>query len=124
MPLEIYVKPKDIPLSPKDITVQALLLFDIPRMAVLTKVLLSQLSFFTGKLEKLLYLTSHLFLVFLLPNYIKCCVWKRPWLFEVVKTVVRWVVSLLNGIIWLVTFGNDLDFLITAIIKYNPSQTG
>jgi hypothetical protein len=54
--------------------------------------------FFTGKLEKLLYLTSHLFLAFLLPNYIKSCVWKKPWLFEVVKTVVRWVVSLLNGI--------------------------
>jgi hypothetical protein len=79
--------------------------------------------FFTGKLEKLLYLTSHLFLAFLLPNYIKSCVWKKPWLFEVVKTVVRWVVSLLYGIIWLVTFGKDLDF-ITAIIEYNPSQTG
>jgi hypothetical protein len=61
--------------------------------------------FFTGKLEKLLYLTSHLFLAFLLPNYIKSCVWKKPWLFEVVKTVVRWVVSLSYGIIWLVTFG-------------------
>jgi hypothetical protein len=123
MPLGIYVKPKDITLSPKDIYGPVFATLRHPKDGSADESVVVSIDFFTGKLEKLLYLTSHLFLAFLLPNYIKSCVWKRPWLFEVVKTVVRWVVSLLNGIIWLVTFGKDLDF-ITAIIKYNPSQTG
>jgi hypothetical protein len=46
MPLGIYVKPKDIPLSPKDIYGPVFATLRHPKDgALLTKVLLSQLSF-------------------------------------------------------------------------------
>ena len=129
MPLGIYVKPKDIPLSPKDIygPVFATMQYKTPSEGPV----IVSIDFFTGRLQKLLYLTSHLYLAFLLPNFAKNCIWTRPKLFSLTKFIVRTIVSILNVLITAVervaaTLGAsdpDLEY-ITAIIKYNPAVEG
>lgn len=127
LPLGIYVCPPGIKVSPKDIygPVFATRVFEPEGMKDQDKIVVS-LDFFTGKLEKLLYLTSHLFLAFLLPNWIKNIVWTRPRLFELIKSTVSLFVSVLNVLISCIVrskHGKDPEF-ITAIVKYNPAVTG
>lgn len=125
MPLGIYTKPEDIKLSPKDIygPIFATLEFKQNGSNENDDKIIVSFDFFTGKLPKLLYLTAHLYLAFLLPNFVKKIVWRTPWLFELVKNFVRIVVSILNVFINVLTKGDNPEF-ITAIIKYNPAKTG
>jgi hypothetical protein len=128
LPLGIYVCPPSIKVSPKDIygPIFATTLYDPDPMDKnledQDKIVVS-MDFFTGNLQKLLYLTSHLFLAFLLPNPIKRVIWTTPWLFTVIKTTVRLVVSVLNFFMSCISQGNDPEF-ITAIVKYNPAVSG
>ena len=80
-----------------------------------------------------MYLVSHLFLAFLLPNFLKRFVIKWPWLFSIAKNAVRMVISLVNRIVsffwgianWLrgEPWHEELE-LITAIIKFKPTIAG
>jgi hypothetical protein len=124
LPLGIYVKPPNITLSPKDIygPIFATKTYE-PEGGMDEDKIVVSFDFFTGKLENLLYLTSHLYLAFLLPNWVKNFVWTRPRLFELTKSTVRVVVSILNVFIRIITKGKDPEF-ITAIVKYNPALAG
>jgi len=118
LPLGIYVKPKDVTLSPKDVYGPVFVTFPVKLPGDIESTIVS-IDFFTGKLERLSYMTSHLFLAFLLPNWLKNIVWTTPWLFSLIKRSVRIVVSVLNTLISLF----HLEF-ITAIVKFNPSIAG
>ena len=118
LPLGIYVKPKNITLSPKDIYGPVFVTIPVTLPGD-TEATIVTIDFFTGKLERLLYMTSHLFLAFLLPNWLKNIAWTRPWLFDLIKVSVRNAVYVLNFLIDLFHF----EF-ITAIIKFNPSIAG
>ena len=90
-------------------------------------------DFFAGGFDRLLFLVSHLFLALLLPNWLKRFVIKWPWLFFVVKNVVRLLIQLVNfiiGVFWGIANWlkgepwHDEPELITAIIKFNPAVPG
>ena len=90
-------------------------------------------DFFAGEFDRLLFLVSHLFLALLLPNWLKRFVIKWPWLFFVVKNVVRLLIQLVNfiiGVFWGIAnllrmepWHDELE-LITAIIKFTPAVAG
>jgi GMC oxidoreductase len=92
-------------------------------------------DFFSGTFERLWYLISHLYLAFLLPNWLKKWVIRTPWLFLILKNSIRLLIQFVNWIINVWTgvgnisrgrswvFGADRK-LITAIVKFNPAITG
>jgi GMC oxidoreductase len=123
LPLGIYVKPKSIKLSPKDIYGPVFATTVLNPEGVDQDKIVVTLDFFTGKLETLLYLTSHLYLAFLLPNWLKNFLWTRPRCFAFTQKLVLGYVYVLNRIISWIVRGNDPEF-ITAIVKFNPSATG
>jgi hypothetical protein len=122
LPLGIYCLPSNLTLSPKDVYGPV---FATKKWKTDTEKdeLIVSFDFFTGELERLLYLTSHLFLAFLLPNAVKRIVWERPWLFSLISHVVRILVTIINFLIGLLTPGKDLIFT-TAIVKYNAATEG
>jgi hypothetical protein len=56
-------------------------------------------DFFAGKFEDLWFFISHMYLAFLLPNWLKKLVIRYPCLFSIIKNVVRMFVQLVNGIV-------------------------
>ncbi|GKY97968.1 hypothetical protein MPSEU_000754900 [Mayamaea pseudoterrestris] len=123
MPLGIYLSKKDLLLSPKDIYA--------PVFAIATwraqernyphgKDTAVGFDFFSGQLQQLLYMTSHLYLAFL-PNFIKSPMLNIPFLFFLTKNVVRGLVSSINVLITLLV--GDVVF-VSAIIKYNAASEG
>ena len=119
MPLGIYIPQKDLEVSPKDIYAPVFAVLNWKSDHGGSDVLVS-FDFFAGRLETLLYLTSHLFLAFL-PNFIKSNMLRYPSLFSVVKNLVRITVSIIN--LFITRFLGEIDF-ITAIIKFNPAREG
>lgn len=91
-------------------------------------------DFFSGNFEKLWYLLSHLYLAFLLPNWLKRLVIKLPWLFYFLKNVIRmlisWINFMVNSFWWLSRRlkGEKNPIrnynLVTAIVKFNPVYEG
>ena len=135
LPLGIYLPKEQLKVSPKDIyaPVFATTVWQ-PEANQPGEATVCCFDFFAGNFEKLWYIISHLYLAFLLPNWVKRIMLRTPWLFTVTKNTVRifisvvnffinlgaGVVDLLNGRPW----APDKIELITAIIKYNPAQTG
>eukprot|EP00978_Attheya_sp_CCMP212_P033576 scaffold136154_cov57-Attheya_sp.AAC.2 len=123
LPLGIYCLPSKLALSPKDIYGPVFATKKYETSHTEEDALIVSFDFFTGKLDKLLYLTSHLFLAFLLPNAVKRIVWECPRLFSLISHVVRILVTIINFLIGLLTPGKDLIFT-TAIVKYNAAKEG
>ena len=76
-------------------------------------------EFFSGNFERLWFFISHIYLAFLLPNWIKKIMIRQPRLFKCFK-MIRLVVEKLNAIF---NLGEGID-LITAIVKFNPATEG
>ena len=91
-------------------------------------------DFFAGRFEKLLFIIAHLYLAFLLPNWLKRFVIRTPWLFTIAKNTVRILIQILNFFINLGAGIDDLLHgkpwhwegvnLVTAIVKFNPATEG
>ena len=88
-------------------------------------------DFFSGSLEVLLYLVSHLFLAFWVPNGVKFWMIRKPMLFQVLKRVTRALVGLFNflvNVLWSLrhpfNMGKNQWNLISAIVKFNISREG
>lgn len=123
MPLGLYV-PRNVTVTPKDIyaPIFATSVWNAAENGFKDGVdTVCGFDFFTGDLESLLYLTSHLFLAFL-PNRIVSAMMNKPWLFTIAKNVVRSLVSLVNVPITLVTRGRLV--YTTAILKFSPATAG
>ena len=122
LPLGIYVVNDDLKVSPKDIygPVFGTALWKAPESGDGEDTVVC-IDFFTGSLQKQLYMTSHLFLAFL-PNCLKSPMLRHPLLFTIVKNVVR---TLISGVDLLISLATKEDpVFITAIIKYNAAKTG
>ena len=76
-------------------------------------------EFFTGNFERLWFFISHIYLAFLLPNFIKKIMIRTPRLFNSFK-MIRFLVEKLNAVF---NLGEEFD-LITAIVKFNPAAEG
>lgn len=76
-------------------------------------------EFFTGDFERLWFFVSHIYLAFLLPNWLKKITIRKPWLFKCWKTI-RLAIAKLNAIF---NLGEGID-LITTIVKFNPAIEG
>ena len=88
-------------------------------------------DFFAGQLDVLLYLVSHLFLAFWVPNELKFWMIRTPRLFQCLKQVSRGLVSALNSlddILWSIfhplKMGKHKWNLISAIVKFNIAREG
>ncbi len=135
LPLGIYLLNKNLKVSPKDIygPVFATTVWQ-PDTGEQGTATVCCVDFFTGNFQKLWYIISHLYLAFLLPNCVKRIVLRTPWLFTVTKNAVRILISVVNfwinvgvGVIDLLNgrpWAPEKIELITAIVKYNPAQTG
>lgn len=88
-------------------------------------------DFFAGKLEVLLYLISHLFLAFWVPNGIKRWMIQSPTVFRFLKQISRLLVSLFNAIddlLWSLVHPGQMGKhewnLISAIVKFSIARDG
>ncbi len=88
-------------------------------------------DFFSGQLDVLLYLVSHLFLAFWIPNGIKRWMIQSPGLFNCLKGVSRFLVSILNHLddfLWSIVHPDQIGKhewnLISAIVKFNIAREG
>ena len=88
-------------------------------------------DFFSGELDVLLYLVSHLFLAFWIPNWLKFWMIRSPKLFRCLKQVSRSLVKGLNfldDLLWSIChplkMGRHEWNLISAIVKFNIAREG
>ncbi|ELS05020.1 choline dehydrogenase-like flavoprotein [Xenococcus sp. PCC 7305] len=88
-------------------------------------------DFFSGELGVLLYLISHLFLAFWVPNWLKFWMIRKPGVFNCLKRVSRTLVRILNAlddILWSIVnpfkMGKHQWNLISAIVKFNIAREG
>ena len=88
-------------------------------------------DFFSGQLDTLLYLVSHLFLAFWVPNGLKFWMIRNHRLFQYLKQVSRGLVAALNfldDILWSIfhpsKMGKHRWNLISAIVKFNIAREG
>jgi hypothetical protein len=89
------------------------------------------IDFFSGPLPTLLYLVSHLFLAFWVPNGLKRQMIQRAWLFQLLKRVTRLMVSVIDrllDLLWCLLhprrFGRHRWPLIAAIVKFSIVREG
>jgi len=115
LPLGIYVAGEKLYVTPKDNYVQVFATSEVDGTLV-------TVDFFSGPLDKLLYLTSHLYLAFL-PNFVKSIMLNRPRVFWLAKNLVRGLIRIVDVGINVVTRGNPPE-LVAAIVKYNAHQEG
>lgn len=88
-------------------------------------------DFFCGPLPVLLYLVSHLFLAFWVPNGLKRQMIQRAWLFQLLKGLTRLVVGVIDrllDLLWCLLhprrFGRHRWPLIAAIVKFSIVREG
>lgn len=91
-------------------------------------------DFFSGNFERLWYLLSHLYLAFLLPNWVKKIVIRVQWLFYLIKNIIRMFIAFVNFIInifWGLSrlfkgkeWSHKHYNLITAIVRFNSANQG
>ena len=135
LPLGVYLTGKQLKVTPKDVyaPVFATTVWK-PEEAQPGQPTVCCFDFFAGNFEKLWFLISHLYLAFLLPNFVKKIVIRTPWLFTITKNAVRILIQIVNFFINLGAGVNDLlngrpwqpdkIDLITAVLKYNPAVEG
>ncbi len=124
IPLGLYVPEGKLNVSPKDIyaPVFATTVWNAKEHGFPEGVdVVCGFDFFAGRLEQLLYLTSHLFLAFL-PNVVKSTLLKQPILFTITKNVARTLVTVAN--LFITLFAEERAEFITAMLKFNPSVNG
>ena len=120
LPLGIYIPNRRLDVTPKDVyaPVFATTVWQ-PEAEQSGQPTVCCTDFFAGNFEKLLFIVSHLYLAFLLPNWIKRITIRTPFLFSFLKVTIRRLIQIINAVI------NLEDFeLITAIVKYNPAKEG
>lgn len=135
LPLGIYVANKKLDVLPRDVYVPvfATTVWQ-PNPGQQGQETACCFDFFAGSFEKLWFFIAHLYLSFLLPNWLKRIVIKTPWLFYIMKNAVRLFIQSVNFMInvgWKISDlldGNPWDHekldLVTAIVKFNPAQEG
>ena len=86
---------------------------------------------FSGSLPVLLYLVSHLFLAFWLPNPVKSQMIRHRWLFQALKQLTRLLVMVINrllDLLWCLRHPRRLGRhrwpLIAAIVKFSIHRPG
>lgn len=132
MPLGLYVLDQEIKVTGRDsyIPVFATTVTQPKQVECAT---VCCFDFFAGEFETLSYFISHLYLTFLLPNWLKKSMLRTPWLFWFTKSLVRLFLLSANFIIEIgVGFHNlrhgkpwnQAANLITAIVKFNPVTEG
>jgi len=88
-------------------------------------------DFFSGSLEVLLYLVSHLFLAFWVPNWLKFWMIRKPKIFQFLKQMTRGLVGVFNcldNLLWSICHPLQRRkhqlHLISAIVKFNIAREG
>ncbi len=133
LPLGIYIPDNSIAITGRDVYIPVFATTEW-QPETQGKATVCCFDFFSGNFEKLWFIIAHLYLAFLLPNWLKKIVIRVPWLFYLVKNAVRIFIQFVNFIInfwW--DFSNlikgkgwqheDIN-LITAIVKFNPAVDG
>ncbi|NEQ08848.1 MAG: choline dehydrogenase [Moorea sp. SIO1G6] len=134
MPLGLYVVDKSIDVTPRDvyISVFATTVWQ-PEPEQPGQETVCCFDFFSGNFERLWFMIAHLYLAFLFPNWLKKFVIRLPWLFNIIKNVIRvflqavnFIINLLWGLYNLLQGKpwHDEAHLITAAIKFNAAKEG
>ncbi|PZD70288.1 Oxygen-dependent choline dehydrogenase [Acaryochloris thomasi RCC1774] len=132
LPFGIYLLPKPLQVSLKD---QYLSLFATTEVRLgedeAEEPTVCNFDFFSGQLDVLIYLISHLFLAFWVPNWLKVLMIGNPRVFQQLKDVSRWLIARLNGLddlLWSLRhptqMGQHQWNLISAIVKFNIVREG
>ncbi|MDJ0570088.1 MAG: GMC oxidoreductase [Pleurocapsa sp. MO_192.B19] len=130
LPLGIYILDKEIDATSRDvyIPVFATILERSPEGQEGT---VCCFDFFSGNLDRLIFIVSHLYLAFL-PNCFKKIIVRIPWVFWIATNVIRWSIQGVNFMLalWLRLSNflrrenrHKLD-LVTALVKFNPAKEG
>jgi hypothetical protein len=132
LPFGIYVLNQDIAVTPQDVYVPVFAT-TVDETEPQQEATVCCLDFFAGNFEKLWFFISHLYLAFLLPNWLKTIAIRVPWVFVVIKNSVRIFIQAVNLIVNLCWGLSKLSRgkpwnrekeLITAIVKFNPAREG
>jgi hypothetical protein len=130
LPFGIYLLPDDLAVTLKD---QYVSLFATTEEFTSKNkaATICNYDFFSGQLNVLLYLLSHLFLAFWVPNSLKFWMIRKPLFFQFLKQVRRILVTafnLLDTMLWSLShptkMGTHKWHLISAIVKFNISLEG
>lgn len=132
LPFGIYLLPQDLEPTLKDQYVSLFATIETSFKQELEDVsTVCNFDFFSGSLDTLLYLISHLFLAFWVPNGIKSLMIRRPSVFQWLKRFSRGLVQSLNrldDVLYSVLHPNQMGKhewnLISAIVKFNISCQG
>ena len=132
LPFGIYLLKKDLKVTLKD---QYVALFgtteEFSTKEGQGEPTICNFEFFSGRLDVLLYLVSHVFLAFWVPNWLKFWMIRSPKLFRCLKQVSRFLVKGLNfldDLLWSIChplkMGRHEWNLISAIVKFNIAREG
>lgn len=132
LPLGIYLLNDNLQPTLKDQYISLFATTEIrPDVDITEEATVCNFDFFSGKLDVLLYLISHLFLAFWVPNGIKRWMIQSPTVFRFLKRISRLLVSILNAIddlLWSVVHPDQIGKhewnLISAIVKFNIAREG
>ncbi|MEM9149143.1 MAG: GMC family oxidoreductase N-terminal domain-containing protein, partial [Cyanobacteria bacterium P01_F01_bin.3] len=97
LPLGIYVVPPEIAITGKDVYIPifATNLWE-PSSEEAGQGTVFNLDFFSGNFERLWFIVAHLYLAFLLPNWLKKIVIRTPWLFTFISNAIRLLLEFIN----------------------------
>lgn len=132
LPFGIYILPDEVKVNLKD---QYISLFATTEEFIdeddKAEPIICNFDFFSGRLDVLLYLISHLFLAFWVPNLLKSWMIRNSQVFQLLKRVSRALVVILNfldDLLWSIfhptKMGKHEWNLIAAIVKFNITQEG
>ena len=131
LPFGIYLLPDDLQVTLKDQYVSLFATTEFSTDDGHGEPTICNFDFFSGKLDVLLYLVSHLFLAFWVPNWLKFWMIRNPRLFQCLKQVSRGLVSVFNSLddlLWSIfhpsKMGQHQWNLISAIVKFNIAREG
>jgi GMC oxidoreductase len=132
LPLGIYLLKDELPVTLKDQYVSLFATteeFDVIQGE--GEPTICNFDFFSGQLNVLLYLISHLFLAFWVPNKLKFWMIRNPQFFQFIKRVSRGLVATLNfldALLWSIfhpaQMGKHEWNLISAVVKFNITREG
>lgn len=132
MPLGIYLLDKTIKVTSRDSYVPVFAT-TVTQPAPTDEATVCCFDFFAGEFKKLWFFISHLYLTFLLPNWLKRVMIRTPWLFWLTKNLVRLLILWANFMIEIGVGLHNLRRgrpwrhavnLITAIVKFSPANEG
>lgn len=132
LPFGIYLLNKELEVTLKDQYVSLFATTEIHSSEEPTEEpTVCNFDFFSGQLDVLLYLVSHLFLAFWIPNGVKRWMIRSPELFKRLKQASRFLVSILNrldDVLWSIInpaeMGKHEWNLISSIVKFNIAREG